>query len=131
MIDIFEFVQDGRFSVLARAMEESAFFNKLRAAGSAPITILAPSDEAFQKIPSSRLEAILKDKEARLGRYSLKLYFHSSHLDYVKIWYVKEKIKQKLSHNFGTLMNPGRLFENTKGPYNNKKKINFDISWQY
>jgi len=112
-------------------MEESAFFNKLRAAGSAPITILAPSDEAFQKIPSSRLEAILKDKEARLGRYSLKLYFHSSHLDYVKIWYVKEKIKQKLSHNFGTLMNPGRLFENTKGPYNNKKKINFDISWQY
>jgi len=58
---------DGRFSVLARAMEESAFFNKLRAAGSAPITILAPSDEAFQKIPSSRLEAILKDKEARLA----------------------------------------------------------------
>jgi len=58
---------DGRFSVLARAMEESAYFNKLRAAGSAPITILAPSDEAFQKLPSSRLEAILKDKEARLA----------------------------------------------------------------
>ena len=55
-------------------MEESAFFNKLRAAGSAPITILAPSDEAFQKIPSSRLEAIFKDKEARLGHYSLTLH---------------------------------------------------------
>jgi len=58
---------DGRFSVLARIMEESAFFNKLRSAGSAPITILAPSDEAFQKMPASRLEAILKDKEARLA----------------------------------------------------------------
>ena len=31
-------------------MEESAFFNKLRSAGNAAITILAPSDEAFQKI---------------------------------------------------------------------------------
>ena len=60
-------VQDGRFSVLAKAMEESAFFNKLRSAGNAAITILAPSDEAFQKIPASRLDAILKDKEARLG----------------------------------------------------------------
>lgn len=58
---------DGRFSVLARIMEESAFFNKLRSAGSAPMTILAPSDEAFQKMSSSRLEAILKDKEARLA----------------------------------------------------------------
>ena len=32
------------------------------------MTILAPSDEAFQKIPASRLEAILNDKEARLGK---------------------------------------------------------------
>ena len=47
-------------------MEESAFYNKLRSAGNAAITILAPSDEAFQKIPASRLDAILKDKEARL-----------------------------------------------------------------
>ena len=69
LINLFGFFQDGRFSVLARAMEESAYFNKLRAAGSAPITILAPSDEAFQKLPSSRLEAILKDKEARLGNF--------------------------------------------------------------
>ena len=48
-------------------MEESAFFNKLRSAGNAAITILAPSDEAFQKISASRLDAIMKDKEARLG----------------------------------------------------------------
>ena len=48
-------------------MEESAFYNKLRSAGNAAITILAPSDEAFQKIPASRLDAILKDKEARLA----------------------------------------------------------------
>lgn len=59
--------QDGRFSVLSKAMEESAFFNKLRSAGNQAITILAPSDEAFQKIPASRLDAIMKDKEARLG----------------------------------------------------------------
>ncbi|KZS06760.1 transforming growth factor-beta-induced protein ig-h3 [Daphnia magna] len=66
--DVSEIVSsDGRFSVLAKAMEESAFFNKLRAAGNAAITILAPSDEAFQKIPASRLDAILKDKEARLA----------------------------------------------------------------
>ena len=58
-------------------MEESAFYNKLRAAGNAAITILAPSDEAFQKIPSSRLEAILKDKEARLGAFLLLLMFLS------------------------------------------------------
>lgn len=62
-----ETIQDGRFAVLARAMEESAFANKLRSVGNTAITILAPSDEAFQKIPTSRLEAILKDKEARLG----------------------------------------------------------------
>jgi len=60
-------VSDGRFSVLAKAMENSAFFNKLRSAGSSAMTILAPSDEAFQKIPASRLEAILNDKEARLA----------------------------------------------------------------
>lgn len=48
-------------------MEESAFANKLRAAGSGAITILAPSDEAFAKIPPSRLDAIMKDKEARLA----------------------------------------------------------------
>lgn len=48
-------------------MEESAFYNKLRSAGNAAITILAPSDEAFQKIPASRLDSIMKDKEARLG----------------------------------------------------------------
>lgn len=66
--DVSEIVAtDGRFAVLAKAMEESAFFNKLRSAGNAAITILAPSDEAFQKIPSSRLDAILKDKEARLA----------------------------------------------------------------
>ncbi|XP_046655629.1 periostin-like [Daphnia pulicaria] len=66
--DVSEIVtSDGRFSVLAKAMEESAFFNKLRSAGNAAITILAPSDEAFQKIPASRLDAIMKDKEARLA----------------------------------------------------------------
>lgn len=66
--DVSEIVStDGRFSVLAKAMEEAAFFNKLRSAGNQAISILAPSDEAFQKIPASRLDAIMKDKEARLA----------------------------------------------------------------
>lgn len=56
-------------------MEESAFFNKLRSAGNAAITILAPSDEAFQKIPASRLDAIMKDKEARLGIHLFQIPF--------------------------------------------------------
>lgn len=57
--------------MLAKAMEESAFYNKLRSIGTAAITILAPNDEAFQKIPASRLEAIFNDKEARLGKHSI------------------------------------------------------------
>lgn len=66
--DVSEIIStDGRFSVLAKAMEESAFYNKLRSIGTAAITILAPNDEAFQKIPASRLEAIFNDKEARLA----------------------------------------------------------------
>jgi transforming growth factor-beta-induced protein len=57
-------LQDGRFSELARAMQQSGFVTRLRDLQQ-PCTILAPSDEAFQKIPQSRLERILKDKHAR------------------------------------------------------------------
>lgn len=47
-------------------MEQSGFVTRLRNLQQ-PCTILAPSDEAFQKIPQSRLERILNDKEAREG----------------------------------------------------------------
>jgi uncharacterized surface protein with fasciclin (FAS1) repeats len=60
--------QDGRFSELAKAMEKSGFVDRLRNSQQ-PCTILAPSDEAFQKIPQSRLEKIMKDKHAREGIY--------------------------------------------------------------
>ncbi|GFG32470.1 hypothetical protein Cfor_04311 [Coptotermes formosanus] len=63
--DLAELVlQDGRFSELAKAMEQSGFVTRLRNSQQ-PCTILAPSDEAFQKIPQSRLERILNDKHAR------------------------------------------------------------------
>jgi uncharacterized surface protein with fasciclin (FAS1) repeats len=60
------YFQDGRFSELAKAMQQSGFVNRLHDLQQ-PCTILAPSDEAFQKIPQSRLDRILKDKHAREG----------------------------------------------------------------
>ncbi|XP_066999804.1 transforming growth factor-beta-induced protein ig-h3 [Anabrus simplex] len=57
-------MQDGRFTELAKAIEQSGFVSKLRQTHQ-PCTILAPSDEAFQKIPSSRMQRILADKKAR------------------------------------------------------------------
>jgi uncharacterized surface protein with fasciclin (FAS1) repeats len=60
------YFQDGRFSELAKAMQQSGFVTRLRELQQ-PCTILAPSDEAFQKIPQSRLERILNDKHASEG----------------------------------------------------------------
>lgn len=59
-------LQDGRFSVLADILEKSGYINVLRTLQES-ITILAPSDEAFQKLPESRREKIINDREARLG----------------------------------------------------------------
>jgi hypothetical protein len=49
-------------------MEQSGFVDRLRNSQQ-PCTILAPSDEAFQKIPQSRLEKIMNDKHAREGMH--------------------------------------------------------------
>ncbi|PSN42321.1 hypothetical protein C0J52_18223 [Blattella germanica] len=57
-------LQDGRFSELAKAMEQFGFVNRLRSSQQ-PHTFLAPSDEAFQKISKTRLERIMKDTHAR------------------------------------------------------------------
>ncbi|XP_071443553.1 transforming growth factor-beta-induced protein ig-h3-like [Hetaerina americana] len=64
--------QDGRFSILARAMEESGVVERLNMesdseAATAPVTVFAPSDEAFQSIPQARLKKIMSDPEARLA----------------------------------------------------------------
>ncbi|KAJ8882685.1 hypothetical protein PR048_014497 [Dryococelus australis] len=57
-------MQDGRFTELAKAMQKSQFVERLRASRQ-PYTFLAPSDEAFQKIPQKRLEKILANSDAR------------------------------------------------------------------
>lgn len=52
----------GTFSTLARALEAAGLVETLK--GSGPYTVLAPTDEAFAKIPAKDLEALLADKAA-------------------------------------------------------------------
>ncbi|KAG8325500.1 hypothetical protein J6590_066488 [Homalodisca vitripennis] len=56
-------VQDGRFQQLSQAMDKEGLMAKLRATNE-PLTVLAPSDDAFTKIRPSRLSRILNDKQA-------------------------------------------------------------------
>lgn len=53
--------------MLSEMLEKSGYINVLRTM-QASISILAPSDEAFQKLPESRREKIINDREARLGK---------------------------------------------------------------
>ena len=48
-------------------MEDSGYINILRTMQGS-VSILAPSDEAFRKLPESRLEKLNNDGEARMGR---------------------------------------------------------------
>ncbi|KAK3917621.1 Periostin [Frankliniella fusca] len=57
-------VQDGRFRQLSRLMQRSDLFNALRRQNVA-YTLLAPNDEAFQKLPAARLQRLEADDEAR------------------------------------------------------------------
>lgn len=50
--------QQGKFTTLAKAIEVAGLQDALTAQG--PITILAPTDEAFAKLPADQLEALLK-----------------------------------------------------------------------
>lgn len=54
-------VAAGSFNTLATALTEAGLIDTLR--GEGPFTVFAPTDEAFAKIPSADLEAILADKE--------------------------------------------------------------------
>ncbi|XP_076359993.1 transforming growth factor-beta-induced protein ig-h3-like isoform X4 [Tachypleus tridentatus] len=58
-------VEDGRFRELATTLLQSSLVNELRVGG--PYTLLAPSDESFQKIPPVERDRMTKDPEARLA----------------------------------------------------------------
>lgn len=49
---------NGQFNTLARAIEAAGLSSTL--AGPGPFTILAPTDEAFAKLPAGELESLLK-----------------------------------------------------------------------
>ncbi|CAN5242868.1 hypothetical protein BH23GEM2_BH23GEM2_25890 [soil metagenome] len=50
----------GRFETLGRAVKAAGFTEMLSAAG--PITLFAPTDKAFLKLPPAELSALLADK---------------------------------------------------------------------
>lgn len=50
------------FSTLLAAVKQAGLVDALK--GEGPYTLFAPTDEAFAKIPKSKLDALLKNKEA-------------------------------------------------------------------
>jgi uncharacterized surface protein with fasciclin (FAS1) repeats len=52
----------GSFNTLVTAVKAAGLVQTLK--GEGPFTVFAPTDEAFAKIPSDQLEALLADKEA-------------------------------------------------------------------
>lgn len=55
-------VEAGSFNTLATALEAAGLVETLK--GDGPFTVFAPTDEAFAKIPSDQLNALLADQEA-------------------------------------------------------------------
>ena len=53
-------VAAGSFNTLATALTEAGLIDTLK--GDGPFTVFAPTDAAFEKIPSEQLNAILADK---------------------------------------------------------------------
>ena len=54
-------VSAGQFKTLVKAVQEAGLVDTLKSKG--PFTVFAPTDEAFAKLPSGTLEALLKDKQ--------------------------------------------------------------------
>jgi uncharacterized surface protein with fasciclin (FAS1) repeats len=54
-------VAAGSFKTLVTAVKEAGLVEALKAKG--PITVFAPTDEAFAKLPKGTLEGLLADKE--------------------------------------------------------------------
>jgi len=55
-------VEAGSFNTLVTAVTEAGLVETLK--GEGPFTVLAPTDEAFARIPEEELQALLADKEA-------------------------------------------------------------------
>ena len=53
-------VAAGSFKTLAAALQAAGLVDTLK--GKGPFTVFAPTDEAFAKIPTADLDALLKDK---------------------------------------------------------------------
>ena len=51
----------GNFKTLIRLVQKAAFTNTLTVNG--PLTVFAPSDESFAKLPQEKIELLLKDKD--------------------------------------------------------------------
>jgi len=54
-------VESGSFNTLATALTEAGLVETLQ--GEGPLTVFAPTDEAFAKLPEGTVESLLKDKE--------------------------------------------------------------------
>ena len=54
-------VEDGRFTTLVAAVQAAGLVDALKAEG--PLTVFAPTDEAFAKLPSGTVEALLADPD--------------------------------------------------------------------
>ena len=55
-------IDDGRFSTLVSALQEASLFDTLR--GEGPFTVFAPTDDAFNAVPSETLNTLLADPAA-------------------------------------------------------------------
>ncbi len=54
-------VSAGQFNTLVKAVQAAGLVDTLK--GKGPLTVFAPTDEAFAKLPAGTVEALLKDKE--------------------------------------------------------------------
>jgi transforming growth factor-beta-induced protein len=52
-------VEDGRFKTLVAAVQAADLVETLK--GKGPFTVLAPTDDAFNKLPAGTVEGLLKD----------------------------------------------------------------------
>ena len=59
---ILDTARAGGFTTLVAAVEAAGLQDAL--AGEGPLTVFAPTDEAFKKIPKEKLDALLADKDA-------------------------------------------------------------------
>ena len=57
-------IADGRFKTLVAAVQAAGLVDALKAEG--PLTVFAPTDDAFAKLPAGTLDALLKDPK-KLG----------------------------------------------------------------